>query len=109
MLVEQLALPPRQLPSPPPYHLPTLLTTFSHMPDRRVEHSDASMAYYRPASIGTTQTNRLTPGADLTYGFELRVEREDLDEHLDALVESLQALGDRNLRGIVTWRGMMTR
>lgn len=47
----------------------------------------------------------------MTYGFEERIEREDVDEHLDGLVAALQALGEEGKvrSGIITWRGMMTR
>jgi RAT1-interacting protein len=62
------------------------------------------MAYYRPAAAG----------ADLSYGFERRVERDEaVEEHLDGLCEALgeawgRETGER-VGGIVTWRGMMTR
>ncbi len=101
-----LALPPRSLQTvPPEYHLPTLISTYSHLPDRSISHDDSSMAYYKPAPLG----------ADLTYGFERRIERdENLDEHLDGLCEGLweaHKAGKRVERrgGIITWRGMITR
>lgn len=99
MSVEHLALPPRDLPPPPGYARPRLLGTYSHLTDRRIVHDDSSMAYYRAAPLG----------ADLTYGVDTRVERdESVEEHLDGLVESLQRMGER-ARGVVTWRGMLTR
>ncbi|KAL7421087.1 decapping endonuclease targeting mRNA [Cryptotrichosporon argae] len=101
-----LPLPPRHLRSPaPPYALPRLLTTYSHLPDRSLSFDDASMAYYRQAPIG----------ADLTYGFERKVERdESVDEHLDGLCEAIRRAeeegGEALQRGsVVTWRGMVTR
>lgn len=62
------------------------------------------MAYYSPAPIG----------CNLTEGFERRIEREDEEEHLDGLVESLEWLIIRGKKGerkggIITWRGMLTR
>ena len=101
-----LPLPPRGLAAPPPaYRRPTLISTYSHLPDRSIRHDDSSMAYYRQAPLGS----------DLNYGFERRQERdEDLDEHLDGLCEALQQVeegggqGDRK-GGVITWRGMITR
>lgn len=90
----------------PPYAQPVLLTTYSHLPDRSIEHSDASMAYYRQAPLG----------ADLNYGYERRIERdENEEEHLDGLCWALKELEERQgadarrRGGVVTWRGMITR
>lgn len=101
-----LPLPARSLQTPQPaYHQPTLISTYSHLPDRSMIHDDTSMAYYRPAPIG----------ADLNTGFERKIERdEDVDEHLDGLCEALRNVwegGGRGERrgGVVTWRGMITR
>lgn len=99
---EALALPPRTgLPPAPAYRYPVLVTTYSHLPDRAIEPGDASMAYYRPGGA--------RPDADLTYGFERRTEREDVDEHLDGLCEALRWEGGERRGGVVSWRGMMTR
>ncbi|ORX39312.1 RAI1 like PD-XK nuclease-domain-containing protein [Kockovaella imperatae] len=102
-----LPLPPRSLTAPPPpYHLPTLIGTYSHLSDRTIVHDDTSMPYYRKAPVG----------CDLNYGFERRIERdEDLEEHLDGLCESLMEIEQRNGRpalrqgSFITWRGMITR
>ncbi|OCF35706.1 protein RAI1 [Kwoniella heveanensis CBS 569] len=114
-----LPLPPLSLRTPPPpYRYPTIITTYSHQPDRCITHDDTSMAYYNQAPIG----------CDLNYGFESKVERdEDVDEHLDGLCEALMEAhekhdqrgdggedGDGNEAaerkgGIITWRGMITR
>lgn len=101
-----LALPPADLAIPPPvYRRPALITTYSHLPDRSIQHDDSSMAYYSPAPLGI----------DLNYGFERRTERdESIDEHLDGLCEALREVeerGDQAERrgGIITWRGMVTR
>ncbi|AAW44182.1 enzyme regulator, putative [Cryptococcus deneoformans JEC21] len=88
----------------PFYRLPHLIHTYSHLPTRAISHDDASMAYYSPAPIG----------CNLTEGFERRIEREDEEEHLDGLVESLEWLITRGRKGerkggIITWRGMLTR
>lgn len=88
----------------PSYRLPHLIHTYSHLPTRAISHDDASMAYYSPAPIG----------CNLTEGFERRIEREDEEEHLDGLVESLEWLITRGRKGerkggIITWRGMLTR
>jgi RAT1-interacting protein len=53
-------------------------------------------------------------GADLSYGFERRVERdEEQEEHLDGLLESLRNWmeegGELKKGALITWRGMMTR
>lgn len=103
--LESLALPPANLPRPPAYARPVLIDTYSHLPSRAIDQGDASMVYYRPAPIG----------ADLRYGFERRVERdESVEEHLDGLCDALRVLheggrGAERLGGVVTWRGMMTR
>ncbi|WRT69205.1 uncharacterized protein IL334_006189 [Kwoniella shivajii] len=101
-----LPLPPLSLRAPPPvYRRPALITTYSHQPDRSIKHDDSSMAYYRPALIGS----------DLNYGFETKVERdEDEDEHLDGLCDALREVQESGQQaerkgGIVTWRGMITR
>ncbi|KAL1407664.1 decapping endonuclease targeting mRNA [Vanrija albida] len=103
--VDALDLPPRNLPAPPQYRQPVLITTYSHLADRSIEPGDASMAWYRGAPAG----------ADLRYGLERRIERdESVDEHLDGLVDSLRrAIEERGAAerpgGVVTWRGMLTR
>jgi hypothetical protein len=101
-----LPLPPRSLSAPPPpYHLPHLITTYSHLPDRSIVHNDTSMAYYKPAPIG----------CDLNYGFDNKIERdEDVDEHLDGLCEALKEVWENGGQaerkgGVITWRGMITR
>ena len=104
-----LPLPPRssyqRLGPAPAYRQPTLISTYSHSPDRSISHDDSSMAYYRPAPIG----------ADLNYAFDRQVERdENIDEHLDGLCEALRRVwetGGKGERkgGIITWRGMITR
>jgi len=63
------------------------------------------MSYYSPAPVG----------ADLTWGFENRIERDDtIEEHLDGLCEALRRVqedGGQAERpgGVITWRGMITR
>ncbi|WVW79529.1 hypothetical protein I302_101498 [Kwoniella bestiolae CBS 10118] len=97
-----LPLPPLPIrTSPPLYRKPTLITTYSHQPDRSITHDDSSMAYYRPAIIGS----------DLNYGYDDRVERdESIDEHLDGLCDALRGVEKGERRGgIITWRGMITR
>ncbi|TXT14860.1 uncharacterized protein COLE_01053 [Cutaneotrichosporon oleaginosum] len=101
MQVAALGLPPAHLPPPPPYRKPVLVTTYSHLPDRRLVSGDASMAYFRPGGA--------PPGADLTYGFSERIERDEaLEEHLDGMCWALRGGGERR-GGVVSWRGMMTR
>ncbi|WWD06912.1 hypothetical protein V865_005009 [Kwoniella europaea PYCC6329] len=98
-----LPLPQLSIRTPAPsYRQPTLITTYSHQPDRTITHDDSSMAYYRPAPIGS----------DLSYGFDRRVERdESVDEHLDGLCDALREVQGKGERkgGIITWRGMITR
>ncbi|WVQ73673.1 hypothetical protein IAR50_003253 [Cryptococcus sp. DSM 104548] len=88
----------------PVYRQPHLIHTYSHNPDRSIVHDDSAMAYFDPAEIGS----------DLNYGFDRLVERDDVDEHLDGLVESLEEMGRKGQEGerkggIITWRGMLTR
>lgn len=98
--IDSLPLPPRDLPPAPGYRSPVLVGTYSHLPDRSITFDDASMAYYTPAQAG----------ADLSYGFERRVERyESVQEHLDGLCESIMRYGGERPGGIITWRGMMTK
>jgi hypothetical protein len=85
---------------------PHLLTTYSHLPNRDIVHSNESMVYHTPAPIGV----------DLNYGFESKVERDpenDMEEHLDGLCQSLRRWveGGGNLKSgsLITWRGMLTR
>ncbi|WWC72955.1 uncharacterized protein I206_106919 [Kwoniella pini CBS 10737] len=101
-----LPLPPLSLRTPPPsYRKPTIISTYSHLPDRSIQHDDSSMTYYRAAPIG----------ADLNYGFDRRIERdEDLDEHLDGVCDALRHVEEKGGKGerkggIITWRGMITR
>ena len=101
-----IPLPPPDLSIPPPaYRLPALISTYSHLPDRSIRHDDTSMAYYSPAPIG----------ADLNYGFENRIERdESVEEHLDGLCEALKRVEEQGGKaqragGVITWRGMITR
>lgn len=89
---------------PVAYRKPTLLTTYSHRPDRSLAHDDSAVAIYKGASLGS----------DLYYGFEDRIERdEQVEEHLDGLCEALQRQAETGRRwksgGVVTWRGMATR
>lgn len=101
-----LPLPPqRPRGAAPEYRKPTLISTYSHQPDRSIKHDDSSMAYYRQAPVAV----------DLNYGFDDRIEREeDENEHLDGICESLQKVweeggqGERK-GGVITWRGMITR
>ncbi|KAJ9124109.1 hypothetical protein QFC22_000904 [Naganishia vaughanmartiniae] len=88
----------------PLYQNPHLITTYSHLPDRTIQHTDASMSYFKGASVGD----------DLKAGYGSLVERNPLlDEHLDGLCESLskyrQEGGDIKKGALITWRGMMTR
>ncbi|GMK55772.1 hypothetical protein CspeluHIS016_0208280 [Cutaneotrichosporon spelunceum] len=103
MQVASLPLPPTQLPPPPAYRQPVLVTTYSHLPDRRLEAGDASMAYLRPGGA--------LPGSDLEYGFEDRIERDEaLEEHLDGMCWALRSHDHPERKGgVVSWRGMMTR
>ncbi|WWC63877.1 uncharacterized protein I303_106482 [Kwoniella dejecticola CBS 10117] len=101
-----LPLPPLSLRTPPPpYRRPTIISTYSHQPDRSIRHDDSSMAYYRPAPIG----------CDLNHGFDRRTERnESVDEHLDGLCDALRKVEEESGKGerkggIITWRGMITR
>ncbi|OCF79056.1 hypothetical protein I204_01000 [Kwoniella mangroviensis CBS 8886] len=100
-----LPLPPLSIRTPAPsYRKPTMVTTYSHQPDRTITHDDSSMTYYRAAPIGS----------DLNYGYDRRVERdESVDEHLDGLCDALREVrgpgqGERK-GGIITWRGMITK
>lgn len=86
------------------YQSPHLIATYSHLPDRKIQHSDVSMSYYKGASIGD----------DLKAGYGSMIERDPLlDEHLDGLCESLlkyRKEGGKIKEGaLITWRGMMTR
>jgi hypothetical protein len=88
----------------PMYQSPHLIATYSHLPDRTIQHTDASMSYHKGASIGD----------DLKAGYGSMIERDPLlDEHLDGLCESLLKYrtegGDMKKGALITWRGMMTR
>lgn len=106
---------------------PREFTYFSFDDDHKLlPLSDASLSYYYPpffqhASISPHRVN-------LSAGFESFRERDDgVDEHLDALLDTLQAHEERELErarddaeerkledvrckaDVVTWRGMMTK
>ncbi|KAF2766729.1 protein rai1 [Teratosphaeria nubilosa] len=88
--------------------------------------SDRSLSYYYPPLFNVPGTQCARP--DLSAGFETFNQRDDSpDEHLDALLDTLQAHEERFLSQIssgesqitpgdvvtqadfVTWRGMMTK
>lgn len=86
--------------------------------------STESLSYYHPPVFNAPGTH--APAIDLSAGFESFVQRDDgVDEHLDALLDTLQAheehlleaaqgddgkTGDvRTKADVITWRGMMTK
>jgi hypothetical protein len=88
----------------PIYQAPHLIATYSHLKDRSIANSDASMSYYKGA----------IPGDDLKTGYERMIERDPLlEEHLDGLCQALLKFrregGKLKDRALVTWRGMLTR
>jgi RAT1-interacting protein len=94
---------PRHAPMPV-YQAPHLIATYSHLEDRSIAHNDASMAYYKGASVGD----------DLKAGYGNFIERNPLlEEHLDGLCESLLKFrregGVMKDNAIITFRGMLTR
>ena len=106
---------------------PREFTYFSFDDDHKLfPLSEASLSYYYPAFF---QHASLTPHrVDLSAGFDSFRQRDDgVDEHLDALLDTLQAHEERELErarddaeerkledvrckaDVVTWRGMMTK
>ncbi|GAB1733490.1 hypothetical protein NU195Hw_g628t1 [Hortaea werneckii] len=106
---------------------PREFTYFSFDDDHKLlPLSDASLSYYYPAFF---QHASISPHrVNLSAGFESFRERDDgVDEHLDALLDTLQAHEERELErarddaeerkledvrckaDVVTWRGMMTK
>ncbi|KAG4304041.1 hypothetical protein PORY_002564 [Pneumocystis oryctolagi] len=90
---------------PPVYRQPVELFCFSYDECRTLRHDTFSLKYYYPAM----------PGADLSYGFEKRIERDEtVDEHLDGFLLSLceyertQGCAHTSV-DILTWRGILTR
>ncbi|KAK6394299.1 hypothetical protein LTR65_001633 [Meristemomyces frigidus] len=86
--------------------------------------STESLSYYHPPVFNAPGTH--APPIDLSAGFDTFVQRDDgIDEHLDALLDTLQAheeqllqsvqeddtkIGDvRTQADVITWRGMMTK
>lgn len=98
-----------QLPATAKSHVPLcqaphLIATYSHLEDRSIANNDASMSYYRGASVGD----------DLKIGYEKMIERDPLlEEHLDGVCQALLKFrregGTLKDRALVTWRGMLTR
>ncbi|KAJ9109885.1 hypothetical protein QFC19_001864 [Naganishia cerealis] len=87
----------------PMYQSPHLIATYSHLPDRSIQHSDASISYHKGASIGD----------DLKAGYGSYIERDPLlNEHLDGLCQSLLKYrkegGSLKSGALITWRGMLT-
>ena len=83
-----------------------------------------SLTYYYPPVFGAPGAQE--PRLDLSSGFETFKQRDDtVDEHLDGLLDTLQAHEERELARIgseggeiavvrtkadvITWRGMMTK
>lgn len=86
--------------------------------------SAESLSYYYPPLFGAPGSQEERP--DLSTGFDTFKQRDDsIDEHLDALLDTLQAHEERLLEkvaageakledvkaqaDVVTWRGMMTK
>ena len=86
--------------------------------------STESLSYYYPPLFNAPGTQ--APPTNLSAGFDSFVQRDDsIDEHLDALLDTLQAHEERLLQAVedgegkieevrskadfVTWRGMMTK
>ena len=86
--------------------------------------STESLCYYYPPTFAAPGTRE--PLTELSTGFDSFVQRDDsVDEHLDGLLNTLQAHEERHLErvragegniedvrtkaDVVTWRGMMTK
>lgn len=104
---------------------PREFTYFSY-DDRHVLKplSTESLSYYYPPVFGAPGTRE--PMTELSAGFHSFIQRDDaIDEHLDGLLDTLQAHeerlierandGDGNIldvrtkADVVTWRGMITK
>ncbi|KAG5513196.1 hypothetical protein PMAC_001566 [Pneumocystis sp. 'macacae'] len=89
----------------PVYQQPVELFCFSYDEHRGLRYDASSLKYYYPAVLG----------ADLSQGFEERIERDEtIDEHLDGFLLSLCAYErihgrTRTSVDILTWRGILAR
>jgi RAT1-interacting protein len=78
---------------------PRELACFSYSNTRKLLHDNSALLYYHPM----TQF-------DLNAGFETRIERAKVPEHLDALIESMTKNDlHKHKFNFVTWRGIMTK
>ncbi|KAF2861984.1 RAI1-domain-containing protein [Piedraia hortae CBS 480.64] len=109
-------LPPLStLSTPSSIRRPQEIATFSYDSSRKLHPlSNRSLKYYHPPFFEV-------PGIpvepmDLSLGYDTFHAREEVDEHLDGLLDTLQALdtskgdgGKITRADIITWRGMMTK
>jgi RAT1-interacting protein len=100
----------------PPYEKPFEFCYFSYDHKRRIKFDRSSLKFYCPP-VGPV---------DLSTGFEKRIERPEVEEHLDGLLEAILNIrlnsnkpetkgsvpaisAEQNSPLFVTWRGIMTK
>lgn len=97
-------LPPRVARTPPPFQRPKTLVTFSYDEDHNLRiGSNSALRYFAQPPTR----------ADLNYGYDRWVKRDEERGRLDSLLECLSfgeaAIQAAERPSVVTWRGILTK
>jgi RAT1-interacting protein len=93
---------------------PVEITCFSYDKQRNLHHDTSSMVWSN-SGLSKAQKYYYPPklNEDLENGFDKFVKFDEIDEHLDSLLASLQRYEETSGKpinvDIITWRGMMTK
>ena len=92
---------------------PVEITCFSYDKQRNLHHDTSSMVSTRFAFLIQKYYYPPKLNEELEKGFEEFVKFDEIDEHLDSLLASLQLYEETSGKvmdvDIITWRGMMTK
>lgn len=102
-MTAEFPLPPQRPCAPPPYQRPRTLITFTYDEGHRlhVGSNDALRFFSTPPEQ-----------ADLNYGYDRWVKRDEERGRLDSLLECLEhssAQSAASRPSLVTWRGIITK
>ncbi|KAF9473916.1 RAI1-domain-containing protein [Pholiota conissans] len=85
-----------------PFQQPSQLITFSYTTEHVQEFTDSALRYYSEAPLG----------ANLKYGYERWLRRDDERGRIDALLRAVVEAKKREVLpqiGVIAWRGVMTK